>query len=63
MFGDMLGLLEGAALMVGLYLLYIGLTKGAPAVWDLLKSWWTKGETRLQKIEADIVALKAKLGL
>ena len=51
----------GAAGVVGLYLAYLAATKGAPAAWTALASWWTAGKTELATIKADVASAHAKI--
>lgn len=51
----------GAVGTVGAYLLYLGLTSGAPAVWAKLKTWWTSGQTEITAIKGDIASAHAKI--
>lgn len=44
-------------------LAYLSVAHGVPWVIAKVKSWWTSTETRFQAIEAEIKALKSKVGL
>ena len=53
---DLLSILVGVALVFALYFLYLAATKGVPAAWSLLKSWWNAGKAELAKVQSDLTA-------
>ncbi len=51
----------GAVAMIVAYLVYLGVTSGAPAVWAKLKAWWTSGATELAVLKGDIASAHTKI--
>lgn len=67
------GIAEGVAICGMLWLGTLVATKGLPAAWTKLKTWWSAdvaavksglagAETRLTALETDVKALKTKVG-
>ena len=56
-----LSILPGIAVAVGLYVLYIGVTKGAPAAWSMVSGWWNKAKTDLTAVKANQAALELRI--
>jgi hypothetical protein len=58
---QILPIVGGAAGVVGLYLAYLAATKGAPAAWAAVSTWWTAGKTELATLKGDIAEAHAKI--
>lgn len=57
-----LSILPGIAVAVGLYVLYIAATKGAPAAWSMVSGWWNKGKNDLASAKAGLASLELRVG-
>jgi hypothetical protein len=71
---NIIGIAEGVALCGVAWFVYLAATKGLPYAWTKLKTWWSAdvaavksglagAESRLTAVEADVKALKTKVGL
>ena len=50
----------GGAGVIGLYLLYVGATKGVPAVYATVKAWWNAAKNDLASVKGDVATLQQK---
>jgi hypothetical protein len=53
----------GAALAAAAYLVYLGTTKGLPAVKAKLSSWWNAAKKDAATIKSDLAALESRVGV
>jgi hypothetical protein len=57
----LLWIAPGAGGAVGLYVLYVGATKGVPAAASLVKNWWSRGASDLASVKGDVAGLSSAL--
>lgn len=58
---DLLSIITGAASVGLLYVVYIAATKGVPAAYARLKSWWTAGKAGVAALEQDVADMTPRV--